>query len=183
MFCPRCSQEQVSDEQKFCSRCGLPLDMIAEVLANGSLLPQLAELPKSKKFLTRRKGLLFSLVWFMIFSMILTPIFGGVAHADALALACAIMGAMGGLILLIASFVVLKNEPKIMESVNKEIPNYRAKNLYQPQQPALPTQQSQSAQSYVSPANSWKASDTSEFAQPQSITENTTKLLEKDKSK
>ena len=25
MFCPRCSQEQISEETKFCSRCGLSL--------------------------------------------------------------------------------------------------------------------------------------------------------------
>ncbi len=44
--------------------------------------------------------------------MILTPIFGGVAHADSLALMCAITGTMGGIVLLIASFAFLKKEPK-----------------------------------------------------------------------
>ncbi len=39
MFCPRCSQEQVSEETKFCSRCGFSLSLVAEVLTNGGFLP------------------------------------------------------------------------------------------------------------------------------------------------
>jgi hypothetical protein len=34
MFCPRCSQEQVSSEQRFCSRCGFPLADVSEALSN-----------------------------------------------------------------------------------------------------------------------------------------------------
>ena len=33
MYCPRCSQQQVSEETKFCSRCGLPLGLVSELLA------------------------------------------------------------------------------------------------------------------------------------------------------
>ncbi|HEX8128727.1 MAG TPA: hypothetical protein VF527_06450 [Pyrinomonadaceae bacterium] len=36
MYCPKCSQPQVSDEVQFCSRCGLPLNNLKEmVLAYG----------------------------------------------------------------------------------------------------------------------------------------------------
>jgi hypothetical protein len=34
MFCPRCSQEQLSSEQRFCSRCGFPLEDVLEALSN-----------------------------------------------------------------------------------------------------------------------------------------------------
>ncbi|HEX8500882.1 MAG TPA: zinc ribbon domain-containing protein [Pyrinomonadaceae bacterium] len=34
MFCPRCGQ-QAAEEVSFCSRCGLPLDAAAEVVASG----------------------------------------------------------------------------------------------------------------------------------------------------
>ncbi|MEJ7699628.1 MAG: hypothetical protein WKF71_08300 [Pyrinomonadaceae bacterium] len=57
MFCPRCSQEQVSSETKFCSRCGFPLGLVSEILAHGGFLPQLAELYQDKKILTRKNGL------------------------------------------------------------------------------------------------------------------------------
>jgi endogenous inhibitor of DNA gyrase (YacG/DUF329 family) len=33
MYCPRCGQQQISDEMKFCSRCGLPMTGLAEWLA------------------------------------------------------------------------------------------------------------------------------------------------------
>lgn len=36
MYCPKCSQPQVSNETQFCSRCGLPLNNLKErVLAEG----------------------------------------------------------------------------------------------------------------------------------------------------
>jgi len=179
MFCPRCSQEQVSEETKFCSRCGFSLSLVAEVLTNGGFLPQLAETNKNKKWLTRKNGLFFSLFWFIFFTMILTPIWA-IADVDELAVVGALIGTMGGLILTIASFAFLKNEPKNTGNFNQELPNYKTKNLYGSQQAALPPQQSQPAQGYISPANTWKAPDTGEMVQPQSITEVTTRLLKKE---
>ncbi len=180
MFCPRCSQEQISEETKFCSRCGFPLELVSEVLAHGGFIPQLVDVKKSKKLFTRRNGLYFSLFWFMIFVMILTPIFGGVVNADELALLCAIAGTMGGIILVIASFAFLKNEPKSAKNYSQELPDYKAQNLYGSQQTALPPQQSQPAQNYVSPAHPWRAADTGKMVQPQSVTEVTTRLLKRD---
>ncbi len=180
MFCPRCSQEQISEEIKFCSHCGFPLGLVSEILAHGGFLPRLDELNTGKKLFTRRNGLFFSLFWFMIFTMILTP-FWGVAKIAELAAVCAIIGTMGGLILTVASFAFLKNEPKNAELQNQESPNHKVKNLYQSQQTALPPLQSQPAQSYVSPANNWKAPDTGDLVHPHSVTDGTTKLLEKDR--
>jgi len=37
MHCPNCGQQQISDEMKFCSRCGLALTGLAEWLAGGAL--------------------------------------------------------------------------------------------------------------------------------------------------
>ena len=36
MFCPRCGHEQVSNETRFCSRCGLPLGLVTGLVANSS---------------------------------------------------------------------------------------------------------------------------------------------------
>jgi len=180
MFCPRCSQEQISEEVKFCSRCGFPLTLVSEVLAHGGFLPQLAKTNKSKKRWSRKFGLVSALFWFMFFVLIMMPIVAIDNTDDALVMA--IFGTMGGLILAVASLVFLKNEPKNTENYNQELPNYKVKNLYGSRQTtALPPQQSQPAQSYVSPANIWKAPETGKLIQPQSITEGTTKLLEKNK--
>jgi len=34
MFCPQCGHRQVSNDMRFCSRCGLPLDLVTDLLAN-----------------------------------------------------------------------------------------------------------------------------------------------------
>ena len=36
MFCPRCGHEQVSDETRFCSRCGLPLGLVTGLVTSSS---------------------------------------------------------------------------------------------------------------------------------------------------
>lgn len=38
MYCPQCGQQQLSAEVRYCSRCGLPLGVVAEVLAGGGAL-------------------------------------------------------------------------------------------------------------------------------------------------
>jgi len=39
MFCPQCGQRQISNEARFCSVCGFPLNVVTELLANGGQLP------------------------------------------------------------------------------------------------------------------------------------------------
>lgn len=34
MFCPECGHRQVSNDMSFCSRCGLPLDLVTDLLVN-----------------------------------------------------------------------------------------------------------------------------------------------------
>src|SRR5215213_3092249 len=38
MFCPNCGQRQVSNEARFCPACGLPLEVVGELVANGGRL-------------------------------------------------------------------------------------------------------------------------------------------------
>lgn len=179
MHCPRCGQQQVSEELKFCSRCGFPLALVSELLINGGYLPQLAELYKPKKRLTKRNGIFFSLMWMIFFLLIMTP-FWGIIDADELAAVSAIIGIFGGLMWLIASLFLLKNQP-VQPFIMNEMPAANLHHgLYESQQRNLPPQQSQPIQSYVPPANSWKAPNTGEFTRPPSVTERTTKLLQKE---
>jgi len=178
MYCPRCGQQQMSEETKFCSRCGFPLSLVSEILAHGGFLPQLAELHKSKKRLTKKNGIVFSVLWAMFFLFIMAP-FWAIAGVPELAAVSGIAGLFGGLMWLIASLLILKN-PANDSFAAQELPNAAVNNLYETNQKILPPQQSQPAQSYVPPVNSWKAPNTGEFAIPQSVTEGTTKLLKKD---
>lgn len=57
MFCPNCSQQQVSDEVRFCSRCGFPLGGVSKLLAVGGVLSENDEASASSKQLSpRRRG-------------------------------------------------------------------------------------------------------------------------------
>jgi hypothetical protein len=178
MHCPRCGQQQVSVETKFCSRCGFPLGLTAEVLSHGGFLPQLAELNKKKTFFTRKNGVVFSLFWFMFFTLLLTSIFG-IAGARPLQGITAVIGVFGGLMLMIASLILLKPTRKMPVYPNMEIPASNQQSLYgAPQQNALPPQHSIPASGYVPPAaGNWR--DTNDLT-PTSVTDNTTKLLSKD---
>ena len=179
MYCPRCSQQQVSEETKFCSRCGFPLGLVSEILSHGGFLPQLAELYKDKKLLTRRNGLIFSLFWFLIITMIITPLAAISGAPEGFVAFFAIIGSVGAMILVIASMLILKKEPNQFELLNRELPVSNIHNLHGTQPNALPPQQSQPVQSYVPPPGTWKAPDTGEFARPSSVIEGTTKLLGK----
>ena len=178
MYCPRCGQQQASEDIKFCSRCGFQLGLVSEILAHGGFLPQLAELYKSKKWLTKKNGVVFSIMWMIFFLLIMAP-FWGIVDVDELAGVSAVVGIFGGLMWLIASLVFLKSAPKAPYAMN-ELPTANVNNLYTTNQKILPPQQSQPAQSYVPPAGTWKAPNTGDLVYPSSVTEGTTKLLKKE---
>jgi zinc-ribbon domain len=77
MYCPRCGQQQISDEMKFCSRCGLPMSGLAEWLAGGEVpaaRPQetqgLLRSPRRKKIRRAAKLMFISGVLFPVFLVI-----------------------------------------------------------------------------------------------------------------
>lgn len=188
MHCPRCGQQQVSEETRFCSRCGFPLALVSQILFHGGILPQLTNLEQSgqkKKLLTRHNGIKFGLAWFLVMTFLLTPL-AAIANADGLAPAFAVLGFMGGIIMMIVSLLFLEKEPKFQPSELYHQPIQPVQSNYlngNPNAPnALPPPQSQPAQQDFMPPvgqGSWKAPDTGELT-PHSVTEGTTKLLQKD---
>ena len=71
MYCPNCGQQQVSDEMRFCSRCGLALSGLAEWLAGGLLVRRSEETltPSRQRKAIRRAAKL------MFFSAVMFPLF------------------------------------------------------------------------------------------------------------
>lgn len=182
MHCPRCGQQQVSEDIKFCSRCGFPLGLVSEILAYGGYLPQLAELHKQdKKWLTRNFGLKISVIWFLLLDFILVPL-AAIADAPGEFVAfLAVVGFCGALLMAVLSFLFLPKEKKSLPLPN-ELPNqaqaYLGGNSNQTN--ALPPTASHPVSAYAPPtAGSWKAPETGELI-PRSVTEGTTKLLQKD---
>ena len=180
MHCPRCGQQQASVETKFCSRCGFPLGLISEILGHGGFLPQLADLPgKKKKWLTRKNGLKFTLMWFIFFTVFMTAIAGLTGADEEIVGFFAVLGSLGGLLLMTSSFLFLSKEPTQFQSEFHQPPPPQQFAHGMHQQNALPPQSYQPAEGYI-PAGSWKAPETGDLVQPGSVTDATTKLLRKD---
>lgn len=181
MHCPRCGQQQISEDIKFCSRCGFQLGLVAELLANGGFLPQLAELYQGKKaWLTRKNGVIFSIIWFIFFVMMLPSLFG-IANEDESAGVSAVFGVFTTMIMLVLTLAFLKKPARPFElpgaqsnaahpgNLNSGIPMHE-----------LPPQQTQPAHSYMPPEAGWRAPDTGNLQRPASVVEGTTRLLKKE---
>lgn len=176
MHCPNCGQQQISNETKFCSRCGMPMVLVSELLIHGGYLPQLAELERaSGTIYSRRNGVIFSLFWLIFWLLIMAVVFGGIFNVELLGELFSVIGIFGGLLIFLFSLFFLKKEPK-----NRAPSQYMQQpppGLYGQSTPALPPQQSVPASVYAPPqAGNWR--DTNDLVP--SVTESTTKLLDKD---
>lgn len=56
MYCPKCGQQQISKAVRFCSRCGLPLGIVRELVANEGTLAIREIETKLAPPIERRKG-------------------------------------------------------------------------------------------------------------------------------
>ncbi len=75
MYCPNCGQQQLSDNTRFCSRCGISISGLAEWLAGGGeLVVRDEENAKMISASPRRKGIRRG-VKFMFLSGVLVPVF------------------------------------------------------------------------------------------------------------
>ncbi|MGI8494455.1 MAG: zinc ribbon domain-containing protein [Pyrinomonadaceae bacterium] len=182
MHCPRCGQQQVSDNVKFCSRCGFLLELIPEILANGGILPQLAELNKNKKWLTRKNVIKTGLVWMIFMWLVVAPL-GGISNVDEITALGGILGFAGIVLSFVIAFLFLNKESKFTNSHVSFRTDAMPQNLSgNASQNALPPQQSVPISSYTPPppANANRC-DTGDFLSPlPSVTDPTTKLLKKE---
>jgi hypothetical protein len=181
MYCPRCGQQQVSNETKFCSRCGFQMGLVSELLLHNGFLPQLQALYNQKSSIfTRKNGVILTVLWF-IFWVMMVPAFFGIAGEEDAAGVSAVFGIFSSIMLLVLSLGILKKAPKTYQLPTMELPQMQQQGLYGiPADQALPPQQTQPVQAYTAPQGSWRAPDTGEFAVPGSVTDPTTKLLKKD---
>lgn len=158
----------------------MPLAVVSELLIHGGSLPQLAELDKaSTTIYTKKNGVVFSLFWFIFFVPFMASIFGGVFGIDILGELFAVIGCFGALMIFIFSLAYLKRTPRPYEMSHYSQMGMNPGGLYPASNAALPPQREMPASTYAAPTTgSWR--DTNDL-EPASVTEGTTKLLEKDK--
>jgi hypothetical protein len=173
MYCPRCGQERFSEATSFCSRCGLLLDHIENVMANGGE-PLEGNGKSGGRFFSRKNVRLFAALWFCVFVLFFTPI-SAILGADAEVIAVAgTMGSVGALIILIFSFFLPKNAALTARPVR------RTGSIPSRENAGLPAPKTEFADDYIAPAGG-RSSDAEPEAvrRPSSVTEETTRHLDK----
>jgi hypothetical protein len=157
------------------------MGLVSELLVHGGFLPQIAELHKKKSIFNKKNGVVFGIFWMIVLMMLFPAMIGILNGPGELQGLSAVLGVFGGMMIIIGSLVMLpssKQYPLISaQSLNPPPPN--AHGLHGAgQHQALPGQQSIPASAYAPPrAGSWR--DTNDL-EPTSLTESTTKLLEKE---
>ena len=169
MYCPNCGQQQISDEMRFCSRCGLALSGLAEWLASGRLSAKREDDAQVVAPSPRRKGIRRA-AKLMFFSAVLFPVFLMISIG---------IGDGGPMIIPIVIFfvaLVLMLYARLFSDKTAPV------NIQAAQTSAL---NSTSARGSLPPAANNPLPDfgrqqvrTNELAQPPSVTENTTRLLD-----
>jgi hypothetical protein len=180
MFCPQCGQQQVTGVIRFCSRCGFPLDGVIHLLNNGGNLPMYRSPDEPVPVSPRKKGVKQGSL-LLLSGAVLVPILGIFAsYSDSrfleiLTALAAIICFMGGPLRMFFAAVFEEGAPKPIRVYGAPAP------MHVPQQfaargpsPALPPPP-------VRPQPSWRPRpNTAELVNPPSVTENTTRLLEKE---
>lgn len=177
MYCPRCGQKRISDETIFCSRCGLLLDHIEDVMQNDGepLFLTGTEGGLLGRLVTGRNVRLLALSWFVIVTMMLLPIAAILdVHEEALGI-LGLMGPMAALFLLVLSFFLPKSASG--ESQRQKRREKKQEGSAQPRE--LPPDRTQYVSDFVPP--SVRNEEDAEFAsrKPPSVTEDTTRHLKR----
>jgi hypothetical protein len=180
MYCPKCSQQQVSDEVRFCSRCGFSLSAVRELIASDSALvergvePQAGQLSRSERGV--RKG-----ACMMLASLPLALVVGLLIAIDevfAVLLLLPVLCFVAGFArVLYGAFFAEKKAPLLKGAASQPhvVP-------MMPGQPGTAPRSPELSSPRVAPAGSFTAQrvETAEMVQPASVTENTTRLLDEE---
>ena len=171
MYCPRCGQQQVTEDLRFCSRCGMPLSGLGEWLTSGGPPAWVTQENQLSKNSPRRKGIRRG-AKVMFFSGAVFPVFllMAIAADEPVPLFFPIIAFLVGLTITLYSLIFIEESPAFPNQQPRAFgsgPQFRAAEL----PPASSTP-------IYGPGNLTSRVRTNELAQPPSVTENTTKLLD-----
>jgi len=177
MFCPQCGQQQVSDAARFCSRCGFQLGAVSGLLATGGAPPETlmeaVPAPPSPK----RKGAQLG-GKLMLTAAFLIPALAALSELINVSEDIAIFGVvvfMAGLFRLL--YALLFEDGPYRRQLQRQ-PTFVPQQHFAPprEASALPPAQGTPARGYVPPR-----ADTSDLAYRPSVTEGTTRLLDRER--
>ena len=182
MYCPRCGQEQISEETRFCSKCGFLMTAVSEIIAKGGALPQYLSSNEPKPLTSRKKGLKTGGFIFLS-GFLIVPLLAIISMAlrvepFAVAIA-AILTFVAGLLRMIYALIFESNNPS-EATLEDNIYQTTQKLMNKKQQAkSLPPQQSIPTSTYVPPVTgNWR--ETNDLTETPSVTEHTTKHLKTD---
>jgi hypothetical protein len=164
MYCPKCSQQQTSEEQRFCSRCGFALSGVALLLKNDGELP-LAKQTAGPRGRMMKEGVVLTFVTWMV-ALLATTMFdrGGPFETVAKVGALIFFGlGLIGLLRFVFAFLFVRLSVPEQSQTSLRASTRRA---------ALPSPQENPLTDYQ------QRSDTKEMVPRGSVTENTTRLLD-----
>jgi hypothetical protein len=179
MHCPRCGQQQATDSMRFCSRCGFPMEGVMHLMAHGGMLPIYQQPSGENKISPRRRGVKQGAL-LMLIGAILVPILGvmsGFAPGrleNVFAFFCALAAIvcfLGGPLRMLFAAIFEEGAPR---------PQFVGSTSFAP--PAMPPPARLTAlpPTSVNTSPSWKSHpQTAEIQGPPSVTDHTTRLLEK----
>ena len=183
MFCPQCGQQQTTAVIRFCSRCGFPLDGVIQLLSTGGTLPVYRSPDEPVQISPRRKGVKQGVLLFLL-GILIVPILGMFASfsnavfPQMLAILAALICFIGGPLRMLYAALFEEGTPKAIRQYGPPMPMHMPQQFVpQGQHTALPPPPARSQ-------GSWRSRPTTaELVNPPSVTENTTRLLEKEERK
>lgn len=169
MYCPRCSQQQISEDVSFCTRCGFQLGVVRELLVTGGTASDEPIVSRPGQQRLKRKGIRLG-VKLMFFSLMLFPIFFALSFAfdSPIPLSPPAVIFLAGLTFTLYSWIFGE---EIIPSKNRTPATFSDVSA---ESPALPP-------SSLRPLGELRAPsvNTAEMVYPPSVTERTTNLLSK----
>ena len=177
MYCPKCSQEQISDEMRFCSRCGFPLIAVRDLVASGNALVKLEEPLQAScgQKAVRRAA------WMLMASVVLSLFVGFLAAIEddfaVFFIFPFLIFLIGFALMLYGVFIADKRAArKKAAALQKQLAASMQAHLNAaPRTPELYPSQMTPNESFTG-----RRPQTAEMFRPPSVTENTTRLLEDD---
>ncbi len=174
MYCPRCGSERVSDATSFCSKCGLLLDHIEEVMENGGEAVFTAAPKGCGRWLNQRNVRISALFWFVVVTILLTP-FAAIMNGPTEMIATfGLLGPVGAALLLIASMFFPSAAPSVIGKNQGNIGGQAAGRR------ELPPDRTEFARDFTEPGQPQVSIPKREVGTaPPSVTEETTRHLDR----